>query len=285
MNTRGIFFRPHHHGTQRLPGGKRGEWWVSFVCADGHRHRLKIGAKGQAREEHGRLRGRVRRAGYCPDRERRALPIGLDDVLGLVVADYTINGKRSTARIKQAPARLTRHFGASTLAAAITNLEMTKYTQARLEGGAAPATINRELACLRRGFRLARRSGRITEVPPFSLLQEDNVRQGFLEEAEYRAILEALPAPLRPVVTFLHLTGWRVGEVLPLTWKQIDFRAGVVRLEVGTTKNRDGRVFPFAVLPGTRDDASGPAGAHHRGRANHGADHPGRVSSGGGSGP
>jgi len=34
-----------------------------------------------------------------------------------------------------------------------------------------------------------------------------------------------------------------------LTWSQVDFRAGVVRLEVGTTKNRDGRVFPFAVLP------------------------------------
>ena len=165
------------------------------------------------------------------------------------MADYEINGKRSTARIEQARARLTRYFGASTSVTAITNMEMTKYTQARLEGGAAPATVNRELACLRRGFRLARRAGRISEVPPFSLLQEDNVRQGFFEEPEYRAIAEALLAPLRPVATFLYLTGWRVGEVLPLTWKQIDFRAGVVRLEVGTTKNRDGRVFPFAVLP------------------------------------
>ena len=48
------------------------------------------------------------------------------------------------------------------------------------------------------------------------------MRQGFFEEPEYRAIAEALLAPLRPVATFLYLTGWRVGEVLPLTWKQID---------------------------------------------------------------
>src|SRR5262249_52886272 len=64
-----------------------------------HRHRLKIGAKGTAREEHGRLRARIRREAWCPDRERRARPIALDDVLGLVVTDYALNGKRSGTRI------------------------------------------------------------------------------------------------------------------------------------------------------------------------------------------
>ena len=33
--------------------------------------------------------------------------------------------------------------------------------------------------------------------------------------------------------------------ILSLQWWQIDFDAGVVRLEPGTTKNREGRVFPF----------------------------------------
>jgi hypothetical protein len=37
--------------------------------------------------------------------------------------------------------------------------------------------------------------------------------------------------------------------VLPLTWDRVDFAAGVVRLEVGSTKNGDGRVFPFRALP------------------------------------
>ena len=32
-------------------------------------------------------------------------------------------------------------------------------------------------------------------------------------------------------------------------WKQVDFSAGTVRLEPGTTKNNEGRVFPFGVLP------------------------------------
>ncbi len=49
---------------------------------------------------------------------------------------------------------------------------------------------------------------------------------------------------------FAYLTGWRVrSEVLPLTWRQVDFTAGTVRLEPGTTKNDEGRMFPFGVYP------------------------------------
>ena len=32
-------------------------------------------------------------------------------------------------------------------------------------------------------------------------------------------------------------------EVLRLTWLQVDLEAGTVRLEVGTTKNKDGRLI------------------------------------------
>ncbi len=43
---------------------------------------------------------------------------------------------------------------------------------------------------------------------------------------------------------------WRIpSEVLALTWARVDFTAGLVRLEVGSTKNKDGRSFPFAMLP------------------------------------
>ena len=53
-----------------------------------------------------------------------------------------------------------------------------------------------------------------------------------------------LPAYAKPVVTFMYLTGWRIrSEVLPLQWRQVDFQAGTVRLEPGTTKNKDGRSF------------------------------------------
>jgi len=41
-----------------------------------------------------------------------------------------------------------------------------------------------------------------------------------------------------------YITGWRVrSEVLTLQWRQVDFKAGLVRLDPGTTKNLEGRVF------------------------------------------
>ena len=42
-------------------------------------------------------------------------------------------------------------------------------------------------------------------------------------------------------------------EILPLTWRQVDFGAGTVRLEPSTTKNDEARVLPFAVLPELAD--------------------------------
>jgi len=49
----------------------------------------------------------------------------------------------------------------------------------------------------------------------------------------------------------MYITGWRSrSEVFPLTWAQVDWADGFVRLEPGTTKNREGRAFPLMpVLP------------------------------------
>jgi integrase len=46
-------------------------------------------------------------------------------------------------------------------------------------------------------------------------------------------------------MTFAYMAGWRRSEVLTLTWRQIDFDAALIRLEIGTTNNKDARPFPF----------------------------------------
>ena len=47
---------------------------------------------------------------------------------------------------------------------------------------------------------------------------------------------------------FLAFTGWRAGEAMALRWTDVDFEAGVVRLEPGTTKNGGGREFSFGAF-------------------------------------
>ncbi len=75
------------------------------------------------------------------------------------------------------------------------------------------------------------------------LLDEDNIRTGFLNAEVFSIVCKHLPAYLQPIATFGYLTGWRRGEILTLSWRQVDFEAGTVRLEPGTTKNREGRTI------------------------------------------
>jgi integrase len=59
-------------------------------------------------------------------------------------------------------------------------------------------------------------------------------------------VLKHLPEELRPVVKFAYITGWRAkSEVLTREWRHFDMKAGEIRLEPGTTKNKEGRTFPF----------------------------------------
>ena len=86
-------------------------------------------------------------------------------------------------------------------------------------------------------------------VPKFPMPEVDNARQGFFEAHEYRAVLAELPLELRPLIIAMYYTGWRTGELLGLEWSQVDFEAGIIRLEVRTTKNKKGQEFPFTALP------------------------------------
>ena len=101
---------------------------------------------------------------------------------------------------------------------------------------------------MRLAFSLAVKLGKLSHRPYLPAPRVENARQGFFEEAEFEALLKNLPPHVATLVTFLFLSGWRLGEALGLTWNQVDFRAGVVRLEPGTTKNDEGRTFPFSVL-------------------------------------
>jgi integrase len=44
-------------------------------------------------------------------------------------------------------------------------------------------------------------------------------------------------------VAFAYHTGWRKQESLGLTWDHVDIQTRTVRLDPGTTKNRDGRII------------------------------------------
>jgi hypothetical protein len=137
-----------------------------------------------------------------------------EDLKTMLLDEYRANGRRSINRIEDALNHLAGFF-TETRAIDITTDRVTAYVAERQEENAAAATINRELAALRRAFRLARRAKRVAEVPELSLLSENNVRTGFFEPDQIEAVLANLPDFLKPVIRTAFITGWRVpSEVL-----------------------------------------------------------------------
>ena len=149
---------------------------------------------------------------------------------------------RSVARIGQSAAHLAAFFG-SHMAREIPE-RLDAYVVARRRQGAKPATIRLELWVLGRMFKVSK-----LPRPELPAIEVRNVRQGFFEENDLRRVVACLPADLRPLVLFGFHTGWRKGECTALRWAQVDFKAGAVRLEPGTTKNGQGRMFPFGAHP------------------------------------
>jgi integrase len=78
-----------------------------------------------------------------------------------------------------------------------------------------------------------------------------NSRQRVLTPMEYRRLHDACPAHLRGIISLGFWTGMRLGEILPLTWNQIDLPGRMIRLKAEHTKEGMPKSVP---LPkGVRD--------------------------------
>lgn len=126
----------------------------------------------------------------------------------------------------------------------LTSDKVSRYIASRQAEGASNATINRELAALKRMLSLgaAQTPPKVVHRPRIPHLEESNIRTGYFERHEFEALRTALPAHLRPVVTLAYYTGMRRGEILSLQWKQVDLVERKVTLEAGKTKNDDSRL-------------------------------------------
>jgi integrase len=123
---------------------------------------------------------------------------------------------------------------------------LNKYVDERMKEKAANATINREIAVLCRMFRLGYSANppKVMRLPKFPKLKEDNVRLGFVENYDKLAAA-ANELWMRAMLEVYFTYGWRKREVVKMQVKQVDFEHRVIRLEVGTTKNDEGREVPM----------------------------------------
>lgn len=231
---------------------RRGEtWWIDFSHR-GERHRESSGST-RKKDARALLRQRMKEIAegtFAPDQDE----VTLDDLCELIEDDYVTHDRKSLDRLRTALRRLKDRIGEKTKALDITTARIKRYIRRRKEeDGVANATVNKDLAALRRAFTLAEEDGLLTRTPHVPNLRTDNVRENFLTMADVEAVCEEISDDLEPVVRFASLTGWRKGEILDLRWRQVDFSAEEIRLDPGETKNDEGRVVPFGTYPQLRD--------------------------------
>jgi integrase len=254
---------------------KRGEtWWIQYY---GHGQLYRESTRSSLKSvATSRLRLREGEVGQGKLPALHAEKTRFEDLARLYLQDYRINGRKTAYRAQECVDRLSNQFSGFRVRV-ITTQHLLGYIDRRLSNGVTPATINRELAALKRMFRLAARQTPplVSTIPHIPRLKEHNVRQGFFTDEEYTILRAALPDHLKVPFILAYWTGMRMGEVLMLRWEQMDLSEGLVRLEPGTTKSGRGRLIPLpaevcAVLGQWKDQTSRqyPAGlwvCHYRG--------------------
>jgi len=115
----------------------------------------------------------------------------------------------------------------------------------------SPASVNRELATLRRLLNLAHEWKVIARVPKIRLLRGERHREFVLDYDQEELYLATAPTDLRDLAVLMLDTGLRVGEALSLQWPQVHLEPagaaslGYARVLASVSKNSKQRNVPL----------------------------------------
>jgi len=158
---------------------------------------------------------------------------------------------------------LRKYFGPQRLVKRITALDARRFVswyRKRNHNGRplAPATVNKLIRECRRIFREAVDCG-LVEGNAFLGIRQEKVGETdwhYVSPTEYHTLLDACPSVRwQGMITLAYCCGLRVGELLNLTWPDIDFESGRLRIVrkrpmVGqaewTPKDKNMRVLPLS---------------------------------------
>lgn len=214
---------------------------LDYFDVDGRRRRERTNAATKEEAER-LLRSRLGEI----DRARIVGVSSVERLRGIVLSAFvkdvyrpfikTAKSAASVDRDEQAFKKLLPAFGAVKLAD-VKPGKIQDYAEKRIRDGARPATVNRELFVLSAVFREAFKR-ELVDVNPVHRVRKYRVNDGvlrYLSAEEEVFLLSAAPAFLRPIITLAIHTGCRKGELLALTWADVDKEQRLLRVQASKT--------------------------------------------------
>lgn len=198
--------------------------------------------KRLAEELYGKLRKEVREGRYCDQGNKKTFK----DMADRYMAEYAIKKALKTMqRDKVSLTHLLPIFGGKLLSQ-ITPAQITSYKNQRRNEGASPKSINHELGFCKCAFNVAGREWQWIKTNPFTSVSMERLPQPrvrYLTADEFERLYQECNDRLKPIVRIAVNTGMRQGNILSLTWQQVDLSRGEINLE--HTKNGERLTLPM----------------------------------------
>jgi integrase len=226
-------------------------WWIEYYDHEKRLRRERIGPNKAAAEQRYREIMSARTEGRYIRKSPDAHTL-FKDLAQWYLELPEVKAKRSYVRDKYSIKELLPHFG-DRLLKDITPALVESYKQKRLaetsyrKNLTKPATVNREITCLKVIFNKAVKNGKAERNPAqgVKMLKENNERDRILSSDEFAQLLAYCPGHLKQIVQVAYHTGMRQGEILSLTWGQVDLKEGFIKLRPENTNTNDGPLVPL----------------------------------------
>jgi integrase/recombinase XerD len=232
-------------------------WAVRWYGADGQRYSRSFATRKEAQLFAETKQADVREGAGDPPR-----PVTLKEFAKMYLelrGDLTERSREEHARTLR---RLQAQLGPQRLLGEVRPLDARRLLSAYRQPDAtgqkrAPATVNKLLRECRRIFREAL-DCQLLGANPFAGIRQEKVGETgwhYVTPVEYRQLLAAAPAGRwRGMLALAYCCGLRLGELLNLTWADVDFAAARLRVvrkaaKAGvaewTPKDKDLRIIPL----------------------------------------
>jgi len=229
---------------------KFGNGWQCDFYAYGERMRKVFPNKKDAVAYEGKVKGAIRENRYF-DVKQDAFET-FEELSKWYLSLEDVKRKKAYKRDERSVCKLNDFFSKRPIRQ-ITPSLISEYQTKRLNESSyrgettKPATVNREIACMRTMFNKAIRDGKLEKTPVrgVKFLKENNERERVLSPDEWEEYKAKSPSWYLPIAVTAYRTAMRKSEITNLSPSRVNLREGFIRLKAEDTKSGYGRAIPI----------------------------------------